>query len=37
MIRRRADVEVGELASKLKALGHISRLQILSSLTEGEK
>jgi len=30
-------VEDGELAAKLKALGHISRLQILSSLTEGEK
>ena len=37
MSRRRVDVELGELASKLKALGHISRLQILSSLTEGEK
>jgi len=30
-------VEDRELASKLKALGHISRLQILSALTEGEK
>ena len=29
-------MEIEELASKLKALGHISRLQILSSLTEGE-
>ena len=26
-----------ELAAKLKALGHISRLQILAVLTEGEK
>ena len=26
-----------ELAAKLKALGHISRLQILTALTEGEK
>jgi len=34
---RRVGVEDEELASKLKALGHISRLQILSSLTEGEK
>ncbi|MFH1448609.1 MAG: ArsR family transcriptional regulator, partial [Candidatus Micrarchaeota archaeon] len=25
------------LAAKLKALGHISRLQILTALTEGEK
>ena len=30
-------MEDGELASKLKALGHVSRLQILSALTEGEK
>jgi len=30
-------VEDGELAAKLKALGHISRLQILTVLTEGEK
>ncbi len=30
-------MEDGELAAKLKALGHISRLQILSALTEGEK
>ena len=26
-----------ELAAKLKALGHISRIQILTVLTEGEK
>ena len=37
MLSRRAEVEDVELASKLKALGHISRLQILSALTEGEK
>jgi len=30
-------VEDEELAAKLKALGHISRLQILTVLTEGEK
>jgi len=30
-------VEDEELAAKLKALGHISRLQILTALTEGEK
>ncbi|HUS77442.1 MAG TPA: ArsR family transcriptional regulator [Patescibacteria group bacterium] len=30
-------MEDGELAAKLKALGHISRLQILTVLTEGEK
>ncbi len=30
-------MEDGELAAKLKALGHISRLQLLSALTEGEK
>jgi DNA-binding transcriptional ArsR family regulator len=30
-------LEDEELATKLKALGHISRLQILAALTEGEK
>ncbi|KON29831.1 hypothetical protein AC482_05495 [miscellaneous Crenarchaeota group-15 archaeon DG-45] len=30
-------MEDEELAAKLKALGHISRLQILTVLTEGEK
>jgi DNA-binding transcriptional ArsR family regulator len=30
-------VEDEELAAKLKALGHISRIQILTVLTEGEK
>lgn len=30
-------MEDEELAAKLKALGHISRLQILTALTEGEK
>ena len=30
-------MEDKELAAKLKALGHISRLQILTALTEGEK
>jgi ArsR family transcriptional regulator len=30
-------VEDEELAAKLKALGHVSRLQILTVLTEGEK
>jgi ArsR family transcriptional regulator len=30
-------VEDKELAAKLKALGHVSRLKILTALTEGEK
>jgi DNA-binding transcriptional ArsR family regulator len=30
-------LEDEELAAKLKALGHISRIQILTVLTEGEK
>ena len=30
-------MEVEELASTLKALGHVSRLKILATLTEGEK
>lgn len=30
-------MEDEELAAKLKALGHISRIQILTVLTEGEK
>jgi ArsR family transcriptional regulator len=37
MLFKAYNVEDEELALKLKALGHVSRLKILATLTEGEK